>query len=114
MPSISYMSESRPLRVRRKKPPARAKRAPREMPHKAVIRTTRLPKPATRAGCPIQAVLWLEWDSRTSTAGLYRVQLMFSRGANDGHGQRSPLREYLECGETRPGLSRYLTNLSRH
>jgi hypothetical protein len=25
------------------------------------------PTPATNAGCPIQAVLWLEWDKRLST-----------------------------------------------
>ena|ERR1700733_4194700 len=37
MPSIFYMSESRSPGVRRKKPPVRAKRAPRGMPHKPVL-----------------------------------------------------------------------------
>src|ERR1700690_4019958 len=35
-------------------------------------RTTVFTTPATNAGCPIQAVLWLEWDngSRRATSGL--------------------------------------------
>src|SRR3984885_12193513 len=28
-----------------------------------------LPVPAAKAGCPIQAVLWLEWDKQHSTSG---------------------------------------------
>jgi hypothetical protein len=28
-----------------------------------------LPVPAAKAGCPIQAVFWLEWDTRHSTRG---------------------------------------------